>query len=88
MSHSWNDRRMDEFGEQTNEKFREAQGDIRTTRDDLHEEIKEVKTELKDDIQEIRVEMNGRFAGVDRRFDVIFGALATALIGVLVHFLS
>ncbi len=62
---------------------------IRSAKSELREEIKEVETELKGDIQELRVEMNGRFAGIERRFDILFGALATGFIGALVtHFLG
>ena len=101
---TWNDQRMDEFAARTEQNFREVRNDIRATRteartelhseirsakSELREEIKEVKTELKGDIQELRVEMNGRFAGIERRFDILFGALATGFIGALVtHFLG
>jgi gas vesicle protein len=108
---TWNDQRMDEFAERTEQNFREVRAEIRATRTDLHdeirgvkselreeirgvkselrEEVREVKTELKGDIQELRVEMNGRFGGIERRFDILFGALATGFIGALVtHFLS
>jgi gas vesicle protein len=112
---TWNDQRMDEFVERTEQNFREVRNDIRATRTELRtdlrgeihgvktelreeihgvktelrEEIKAVKTELKGDIQELRVEMNGRFAGIERRFDILFGALATGFVGALVtHFLG
>jgi hypothetical protein len=101
---TWNDQRMDEFAERTEQNFREVRADIRATRteartelhdeirgikSELREEIKDVKTELKGDIQELRVEINGRFAGIERRFDILFGALATGFVGALVsHFLG
>lgn len=83
---TWNDQRMDEFAERTEENFREV-------RNELHDEVKGLRTELKGDIKELRVEMNGRFASlegkIDRRFDILFGALATGFVGAVVsHFLG
>lgn len=93
---------MDEFAERTEQNFREVGDDIRATRmelrtelrgeiqsvkSELRTEIKEVKTELKGDIQALRVEINGRFVGIERRFDILFGALATGVIGALVSHL-
>jgi hypothetical protein len=53
------------------------------------ENFKEVRTEM----QGLRTEMNGRFASLeaklDRRFDILFGALATGFVGAVVsHFLG
>jgi hypothetical protein len=61
---AWNDERMDDFAQRTEENFRE-----------------------------VRTEMNSRFAAlesnVNRRFDILFGALATGFVGALVsHFLG
>jgi hypothetical protein len=72
---SWNDERMDEFAARTEENF------------------KEVRTEIKDEVRGFRTEMNGRFvsleAKIDRRFDILFGALATGFVGAVVsHFLG
>jgi hypothetical protein len=72
---SWTDERMDEFAERTEENFREVRRDIRDTR------------------IELRDEMSGRFASleakIDRRFDILFGALATGFVGAVVsHFLG
>ena len=72
---AWNDERMDEFAQRTEENFRE------------------VRTEIKDEVQGLRTEMNGRFASleakIDRRFDILFGALATGIVSVVVsHFLG
>jgi hypothetical protein len=56
---------------------------------ELRGEIQDVKTELKGDIRELRVEMNERFARLDRRFDILFGALATGFVGAVVaHFIA
>jgi hypothetical protein len=72
---AWNDERMEEFAERTEENF------------------KEVRAEIKDEVRGLRAEMNGRFARleskIDRRFDILFGALATGFVGAVVsHFLG
>ncbi len=72
---TWNDERMDEFAQRTEENFRE------------------VRAEVKDEVQGLRTEMNGRFAALeaklDRRFDILFGALATGFVAVVVqHFIG
>jgi hypothetical protein len=66
---TWNDARMDEFAERTEENFREARRETHQIHADLHTEIQDVKTELKGDIQELRVEMNGRFAKLEGTFN-------------------
>jgi hypothetical protein len=82
----WNDERMDEFAERTEASFREVRGDISVTRT-------EVRTEIRDEVQGLRTEMNARFAllegKLDRRFDILFGALVTGFVGVVAsHFLG
>ena len=72
---TWTDQRMDEFAERTEENFRE------------------VRAEIKDEVQGLRTEMNGRFvaleAKLDRRFDILFGALATGFVAAVVqHFIG
>jgi hypothetical protein len=68
---TWNDQRMDEFANRTEENFRE-----------VRKEIREVETGL-------RTEMNARFAGIEQRFNILFGALATGFVAAVVqHFLS
>src|SRR6185312_3019182 len=63
---TWNDARMDEFAQRTEENFRE------------------VRAKIKSETQGLRTEMNERFAlleaKLDRRFDILFGALATGFI--------
>lgn len=85
---TWNDQRMDEFAERTEENFREVRRELRdeTTgiRTELKAEIQGVRTELKSEIQGLRVEMNGRFAGIEQRFNILFGALATGFAGAVV----
>jgi hypothetical protein len=66
---------MDEFAARTEENFRE------------------VRAELKDEVQGLRTEMNGRFATLeaklDRRFDILFGALATGFVAAVAqHFIG
>jgi hypothetical protein len=66
---------MDEFAERTEQNFREVRTEIRTVDSGL------------------RHEMNQRFAQlegtVNRRFDILFGALATGFIGVVIsHFVG
>ncbi|HXF31469.1 MAG TPA: hypothetical protein VN522_08100 [Solirubrobacterales bacterium] len=72
---TWNDARMDEFAQRTEENFRE------------------VRAKIKSETQGLRTEMNERFAlleaKLDRRFDILFGALATGFIAALVqHFVG
>jgi hypothetical protein len=72
---AWTDERMDEFAQRTEENFRE------------------VRTEIKDEVQGLRMEMIGRFvsleAKIDRRFDILFGALATGFVAAVVqHFIG
>lgn len=72
---AWTDERMDEFAQRTEENFREMRAEIKT------------------EVQGLRVEMNGRFAhleaSINRRFDILFGALATALVAAVVqHFIG
>lgn len=67
---TWNDQRMDEFANRTEENFRE-----------VRKEIREVDAGL-------RAEMNTRFAGIEQRFNILFGALATGFVAAVVqHFL-
>jgi hypothetical protein len=49
--------------------------------------------DVRGEIRGLRTEMNGRFANleanVNRRFDILFGALATGFVGAVVsHFLG
>lgn len=51
--------------------------------------FREVRAEIKAETQGLRTEMNERFNGIERRFDILFGALATGFIGaVAAHFLG
>jgi hypothetical protein len=75
---TWNDERMDEFAGRTEENFK-----------DVRREIRGVRTELKGEIRDLRTEMNGRFARIERRFDVMFGAMITGFVGLIVsHFIG
>ena len=71
----WTDERMDEFAQRTEESF------------------KDVRAELKSEIGGLRGEMNQRFARLedkmDRSFNILFGALATGFVAVVVqHFIG
>lgn len=51
--------------------------------------FREVRAEIKSETQGLRTEMNERFNGIERRFDILYGAMATAFIGAVVaHFLG
>ena len=57
------------------------------------ERMDEFSKRTEENFREVRAEMNVRFAGLesklDRRFDILFGALATGFIGAVVsHFLG
>ena len=67
---------MDEFAQRTEENFREVRAEIRGV-----------------EIGGLRGEMNQRFARledkIDRRFNILFGALATGFVAAVVqHFLG
>jgi hypothetical protein len=72
---TWNEARMDEFSRRTEENFRE-----------VRKEIRGVETGVRDEMNERFAKLEGAF---NRRFDILFGALATGFIGAVVsHFLS
>lgn len=53
------------------------------------ENFREVRTEIRDEVGGLRKEMNQRFAGIEQRFNILFGALATGFVAaVLQHFLG
>jgi hypothetical protein len=71
----WTDKRMDEFAMRTEKNFRE-----------VRREVRGVETG-------VREEMNERFAKLEatfnRRFDILFGALATGFVAAVVqHFVG
>jgi hypothetical protein len=67
----WNDARLDEFAQRTEENFRE------------------VRAEIRDEVGGLREEMNARFAGIEQRFNILFGALATGFVAAVVqHFIG
>jgi hypothetical protein len=75
---NWNDERMDEFASRTEANF----GEVR-------QEIREVRIDTNSKIEALRTEMNNRFAGLDRRFDVMIGALVSGIVGlILTHFVG
>ena len=53
------------------------------------ENFREVRTEIKSEVGGLRTEMNERFAGIEQRFNILFGALATGFVGAVVaHFIG
>jgi hypothetical protein len=51
--------------------------------------FREVRAEIRSETQGMRTEMNERFNGIDRRFDILFGALATGFVAAVVqHFIG
>lgn len=71
----WNDERMDEFAERTEQNFREVRAEIKSETQSLRAEMNERFALLE--------------GKLDRRFDILFGALATGFIGAVVsHFLG
>lgn len=53
------------------------------------ENFREVRAEIKGEVGGLRTEMNERFAGIEQRFNILFGALATGFVGAVVsHFLG
>jgi hypothetical protein len=90
---TWNDQRMDEFADRTEENFREVRREVRDEvhglRTELRGEIRGVRSELKGDIRDLRGEMNERFANLERRFDIMIGAMATGFVGLIIsHFIG
>lgn len=46
-------------------------------------------TDVRAEIRDLRGEMNGRFAGLERRFDYMLGAMVTGFVGLIVsHFIG
>jgi hypothetical protein len=73
---------MDDFAQRTEENFKEVRA-----------EFGKVRAEIKSEVGGLRDEMNGRFASLeaklDRRFDILFGALATGFVAAVVqHFVG
>lgn len=73
---------MDEFAQRTEENFKE-----------VRVEFGNVREEIKTETRGLRGEMNERFATLeaklDRRFDILFGALATGFVAAVVqHFVG
>jgi hypothetical protein len=94
---TWNDQRMDEFAERTEENFREVRRDLHDEvnglRTELRGEIQGVRSELKGEIRDLRGEMNERFGKLedkfDRRFDIMIGAMASGFVGLIIsHFIG
>ena len=71
----WNDARLDEFAQRTEENFREVRTEIR-------DEVGGLRTEMNARF----ANLEGK---IEQRFNILFGALATGFIAAVVqHFLS
>ncbi len=71
----WNDGRMDEFAERTEENFRE-----------VRQEIRQVETGLRAEMNERFANLEGQ---INQRFNILFGALATGFVAAVVqHFIG
>jgi hypothetical protein len=71
----WNDARLDEFAQRTDENFREVRTEIR-------DEIGGLRKEMNDRF----VGLEGK---IEQRFNILFGALATGFVAAVVqHFLG
>jgi len=75
---SWNDERLDEFAERTEQNFREVRAEIRG-----------LETHLRGEMDQRFDRVEGRFDRVERRFDLMFGAMITGVVGLIVtHFVA
>jgi hypothetical protein len=68
MRSTWTDERMDDMAERVSEISRRMDAGF---------------TELRAENHAIRGEMNTRFAALERRMDVLLGAIATGVVGVI-----
>ena len=88
---TWNDERMDEFAARTEanfgevrEEFTEVRAEFRAVRREMREQGKELRGEMRQQGAELRGEMNERFASLERRFDILIGALVSGVLGLIV----
>jgi hypothetical protein len=71
----WNDARLDEFAQRTDENFRQVRAEIR-------DEVGGLRTEMNDRF----ATLEGK---IEQRFNILFGALATSCVAAVVqHFLG
>jgi hypothetical protein len=71
----WNDARLDEFAQRTEENFREVRTEVK-------DEVGGLRKEMNDRFASLE-------AKIDQRFNILFGALATGFVAaVLQHFLG
>jgi hypothetical protein len=72
---AWNDERMDEFAQRTEENFREVRAEVKG-------EVQGLRTEMNGRFASLE-------ASINRRFDILFGSLATGIVSVVVsHFVG
>ena len=77
---TWNDERMEEFATRTDANFAAVDAGFAEVRD----EFKAVRREIREEVGGLRAEMNVRFASLERRFDVMIGALVSGVVGLIV----
>lgn len=71
----WNDARLDEFAQRTDENFREVRAEIR-------DEVGGLRTEMNERFANLEGQIN-------QRFNILFGALATGFVAAVVqHFIG
>jgi hypothetical protein len=81
-SPGWNDHRVDDFAERTEENFREVRSELR----DLRAEIRGIEKCLRGETDRHFAKLEGR---TDRRSDITLGAMLTGFIGLIVtHFIG
>jgi hypothetical protein len=79
---SWNDQRVDELAERTEENARNVRGEIH----DLRGEIRDVEENLRDEANQRFTKVEGK---ADRHFDMAMGALITGFVGLIItHFIG
>jgi len=66
----------------------ELRGEMKELREELCGEMKglreELRGEMKELSQDLRAEMHDRFKAIERRFDIVIGAMVSGLIGLVV----
>ncbi len=95
---TWTDERMDDFAARTDANFAEVRGEVRDFRAEVRGEFRAVRGEVRaevgglrteiggvrEEIGGLRAEMNVRFASLERRFDILIGALVSGVVGLIV----
>lgn len=100
LRETWNDERMDEFAARTEANFAEvrreanafrveARDEFKAVRKEIRDQGKELRGEMRQQGTELRGEMNERFASLERRFDILIGAIVSGVVGlILTHLIG